>query len=60
LQWWEGGGRDALETASVFIIYYKRRGREKILFGVIIYVNYCLKEEASEGTCDFCAPASGK
>ena len=42
--------------------YYKRRGRENILFGFIIKfnVNYCLKGEASEGTCDFCAPASGK
>ena len=40
--------------------YYKRRGRENILFVFIINVNYCLKGEASEGTCDFCAPASGK
>ena len=33
--------------------YFKRRGRENILFGFIINVNYCLKGEASKGTCDF-------
>ena len=52
----EGEGKMFLKQCT----YYKRRGRENILFGFIINVNYCLKGEASEGTCDFCAPASGK
>ena len=52
----EGEGKLFLKRCT----YYKRRGRENILFGFIINVNYCLKGEASEGTGDFCAPASGK
>ena len=52
----EGEGKMFLKRRT----YYKRRGRENILFGFIINVNYCLKGEANKGTCDFCAPASGK